>query len=311
MAPLDPPPEGTYATPAIAEAHLQRWAAAHGYATVRKRSKKDKRGQIRKISVICDKGGYSRAQKSLLTDATGKQDSPLKQEDHQASGQESRPRQSSKIGTRKTGCPFLIILKRTLEKQWAVKVVDANHNHEPSLDPSCHPAHRKLTEDEQKIVKSMSAHGSKPLEIFQAMKELNPHSHFTLNDIRHRITRLRRDATAIQASTASIAPHSSSSSLPSLAQMPPLVTLPQQSGQPVASDRSIPQKRSRGRTIGSKNKTAKYPHLPEPPSTQIQKAFPFTDQFNSSPSADEIAPSAFSNSADVLIKLEGDSGSEQ
>lgn len=60
MAPLDPPPEAIYDSPEVAEAHIQQWAEAHGYATVRKNHSKDKFSEVRKIWVICDKGGKIR-----------------------------------------------------------------------------------------------------------------------------------------------------------------------------------------------------------------------------------------------------------
>lgn len=54
MAPLDPPPEAVYDSIEAAEAHIQQWAEAHCYATVRKNSSKDKFKKIRKIWIACD-----------------------------------------------------------------------------------------------------------------------------------------------------------------------------------------------------------------------------------------------------------------
>jgi len=69
MAPLDPPPEAVYDSLKDAEAYVQQWAEAHGYATVRKTHSKDKFNEIRKIWVICDKGGKIRSIKALIPDA--------------------------------------------------------------------------------------------------------------------------------------------------------------------------------------------------------------------------------------------------
>jgi len=68
MAPFDPPPEAIYDSPETAEAHLQQWAEAHGYATVRSNHPKDKFDEIRKIKVICDKSGKIRSIKPLNGD---------------------------------------------------------------------------------------------------------------------------------------------------------------------------------------------------------------------------------------------------
>jgi len=163
MAPLDPPPEAIYESIEVAEAHIQQWAEAHGYATVRKTSVCDKRGEIRKIWVICDKGSKIRSIKPPVPATTDQQQG------------ETKPR---KAGSRKTGCEFTLTITRTSEIQWEVAIITATHNHEPSVNASTHPTHRKLTTNEENVVNAMIERTAKPRDILLALKQLNPYTHY-------------------------------------------------------------------------------------------------------------------------------------
>ncbi|KAN0082124.1 hypothetical protein V8E54_003422, partial [Elaphomyces granulatus] len=152
---LDPPPEAIYDSPEIAEAHIQQWAEAHGYATVRKNHSKDKFGEMRKIWVICDKGG------KIRRDRDGRDDDTRRR---------TMPKKTRKARSRKTGCEFQLAITRTPDREWAVEVLKDAHNHEPSDHPSAHPSHRKLTQDEENLLKSMADRAAKPRDIVLAMK---------------------------------------------------------------------------------------------------------------------------------------------
>src|SRR6266480_6645451 len=133
MAPLDPPPEAIFDSPETAEAHIQQWAEAHGYAIVRKNHSKDKYGEIRKIWVICDKGGKIRSIKALIPDAVNDpQPQGQEPQDNDAAIQETKPK-GRKSGSRKTGCEFMLTITRNSGHKWNVEILNSTHNHEPSL----------------------------------------------------------------------------------------------------------------------------------------------------------------------------------
>jgi hypothetical protein len=121
MVPLDPPPEAVYDSPEVAEAHIQQWAEAHGYATVRMNHSKDKFNEIRKIWVICDKGGKIRSIQSL-NNSHGLQHEDQDNGDNNA--QRRTKSKTRKARSRKTGCEFQLAITRTPERMWAVEVLN-------------------------------------------------------------------------------------------------------------------------------------------------------------------------------------------
>lgn len=202
MAPLDPPPEAIYDSPEVAEAHIQQWAEAHGYATVRKNHSKDKFGEMRKIWVICDKGGKIRRVEPLNSGGTQpQQDNEDRDGRDDDTQRRTKPKKTRKAGSRKTGCEFQLAITRTPDREWAVEVLKDAHNHEPSDHPSAHPSHRKLTQDEENLLKSMADRAAKPRDILLAMKQLNPHSHIKARDIRNQKAKLREEELGGRTST--------------------------------------------------------------------------------------------------------------
>src|SRR5712664_873838 len=142
MAPLDPPPEAVYDSLEVAEAHIQQWAEAHGYATVRKNHSKDKFGEMRKIWVMCDKGGKIRR-----IEPQPQQDNEDRDGEDDDTQRRTKPKKTRKAGSRKTRCEFQLAITRTPDREWAVEVLKDAHNHEPSDHPSAHPSHRKPMAD--------------------------------------------------------------------------------------------------------------------------------------------------------------------
>ena len=193
MAPLDPPPEDLYDSIEVAEANVQQWAEAHGYATVRKTSTKDAYSEMRKIWLICDKGGKIRSIRSLVP-ASGEQ----RQGDTRL---ETKPR---KAGSRKTGCQFELTITRIPEEQWKVAIISPTHNHEPSLNASAHPAHRKLTTKEENAVNAMIERLEKPREILFALQQADSHTHITARDIRNKKAKVRKEELAGRTATEAI-----------------------------------------------------------------------------------------------------------
>ena len=112
MAPLDPPPEAVYDSIEVAEAHIQQWAEAHGYATIRKNSFKDTYGEIRKIWIVCDKRGKIRSVKSFVPASASASVSDEQQQGHAKSQTKFK-----KAGSRKIECEFTLTITRNPEKQ--------------------------------------------------------------------------------------------------------------------------------------------------------------------------------------------------
>ena len=87
------------------------YASKEGYAITTKRSKKSKKGELRKVWMQCDKGSIFKAK------GFGKMET----------------------ATRRDEYPFMIIATRDNEiESWSLVIADATHNHPPSL-PGAHP----------------------------------------------------------------------------------------------------------------------------------------------------------------------------
>ena len=112
MAPFDPPPEAVYDSIEVAEAHIQQWAEAHGYATVRKNSFKNTYGEIRKIWIVCDKGDKIRSVKSFVSVSASASASDEQQQSHAKLQTKFRKAESRKIE-----CEFTFTIIRNSEKQ--------------------------------------------------------------------------------------------------------------------------------------------------------------------------------------------------
>jgi len=114
------------------------------------------------------------------------------------------PKKGRKAGSRKIGCEFRLTITRTTDNKWTVEVLNDTHNHDPSLQPSAHLSHRKLTQDEEKLLKSMADRATKPRYILLVMRQLNPDTHVTTSDIRNQKAKLRKEElgerTSIEAS---------------------------------------------------------------------------------------------------------------
>ena len=114
MATLKPPQVAVYDSSTIAEARVQQWAEAHGYATVRKNSACDKQGEVRKIWIICDKGGKVSSTKLLFPDTA------KFKECHNKLSKKAvvkRGQRSVEIRISKTGCEFMLTVTRNGENK--------------------------------------------------------------------------------------------------------------------------------------------------------------------------------------------------
>lgn len=110
------PPEFSHAFPTLDDVHvaINLFAASQGYAIVKKRTRKSKKGVLRKAVFQCDKSGSYKPQ-----------------------GPANRPTSS-----RMCKCPFQALT--TLEDDgWRFRVKNSSHNH-VATPPESHPVLRKL-----------------------------------------------------------------------------------------------------------------------------------------------------------------------
>jgi CRISPR/Cas system-associated exonuclease Cas4 (RecB family) len=139
---LAPPPEGIYESVEDALEALNTFAAAEGYAIVKRRSILSKRGVIRRVDLKCDKGGEVKPYVSTVP--------------------EERQRISS---SRLTNCPFSMSLY--LEKddqgktQWRTQLRDGSHNH-TATKAVAHPIHRQLSSSRRKEIENQCDAGIAP-----------------------------------------------------------------------------------------------------------------------------------------------------
>lgn len=83
----------------------------------------------------------------------------------------------------------------TLSNTWALKVLEASHNHEPSLDFTSHPAHRlaALDPSAHKTIQTLARSGLPPTQILTTLRYLNPEVPLISKDISNLTQRLRFD----------------------------------------------------------------------------------------------------------------------
>ena len=142
---LLPPLEGsTYNSLETLISSVNEHAASQGYAITTKRSKKDKKGGIRKVWMQCDQEGKFKRRR------IGKRET----------------------ATRRNECPFALTAQRDLEtEEWDFVVTDSHHNHPPTLAGS-HPTHRKIamTEEVKKTIGIQSRINSSAKQTLSAIR---------------------------------------------------------------------------------------------------------------------------------------------
>jgi hypothetical protein len=161
------PPQGFFESKLALYNSITAWSLTRGYAFTIHRSTREKNGKLTVI-YACDRGGKPRRVAENI---------------------------SKKTCTRKTDCPFSIIAKESAAG-WNLKHrLDRQswfHNHEPSQHPSAHPAHRQLSTDVQKQVKTLLDVGVQPKEIRTVVRQGG--SLAGRKDIYNHIAEARRDA---------------------------------------------------------------------------------------------------------------------
>ncbi len=140
---LQPPPPGVYpGLEALIEA-ANSHARSQGYAIIKRRSKKNKKGELKKVYLECDQGGRYHDQASRL----------------------GRTRDCS---SRLIECLFSAMAS-CKEGQWYLDIRHSTHNHEGSLIPTTHPVHHQLSESVQQSIASLSTAGARPKTIVSSI----------------------------------------------------------------------------------------------------------------------------------------------
>lgn len=143
MALLPPSSNSRYVSFEELRLAVNAHAASQGYAIVTKRSKKNKRGVLRKVWMFCDKSRV------------------FKSEGH------GRRETSS----RSTECPFELIASSVDDSNWSFEVTHAEHNHSATLS-GAHPVHRKIamTTEVQKTIQTQTLVNAAPKSILSAIR---------------------------------------------------------------------------------------------------------------------------------------------
>ncbi|PHH64075.1 hypothetical protein CDD81_5068 [Ophiocordyceps australis] len=104
--------------------------------------------------------------------------------------------------TAKKGCPFHIVIsssRATDFKKWQFRIVNGQHNHEPSPDASAHAVFRRRTPQQRNLIARLSKHhGLPPREIVNILRQVADGSQenpcFRPKDIYNDRQRARREA---------------------------------------------------------------------------------------------------------------------
>lgn len=149
---------------------IQLHARNQGYAVVKSRTKNDKKGELKTVWLICDRG-------RPLRESTG----------------------TKRIhGTsRRNDCPFEIVLRRSLDLGiWIIDLKNGTHNHTGSL-PVAHPSQRKILLDQHKdMIASAVKNKQMPAAIVAAIRAQDNEDSpsITRRDIANEKARIRREA---------------------------------------------------------------------------------------------------------------------
>jgi hypothetical protein len=133
-----PPLDRRYNTPEEAIEAINKLGLEHGYAVVKRRSKKTK-GQVprlKKVQLQCDRGG-------VYAPGASRQPEQALEQPEQALIADSAPSKKRKTHTLAVNCPFDVSLRLQIDDKWILTIANDTHNHEPS-PATTHVAHRKL-----------------------------------------------------------------------------------------------------------------------------------------------------------------------
>lgn len=163
------PPEAEYQSREELVTAINTWAAARGYAFITRKSTTKSSGR-KIVTYACDRSWQLRV------------------------SVEKEPKR--KTTTRGTGCPFSVLAKESLDKTtWYLQhrpdQRHSEHNHIPSPHPSAHPAHRRLDASGKATLSELVSAGISPRDIQTYLRQQNPTSLATRQDIYNRIAEVK------------------------------------------------------------------------------------------------------------------------
>ncbi|KAD4889091.1 hypothetical protein E3N88_21164 [Mikania micrantha] len=129
-------------------------AVDNGYIVVTARSKK-KGDVVKKVWLVCDRGGEHKAVATCR-----------------------------RSGSKKIGCPFKLVgVYNEKRLVWQLEVRNDEHNHEAAQHLEGHPFVRRLSQDEQKMVAQLTEQHMDPRNILSTIKKQNPDNVSVIRDI--------------------------------------------------------------------------------------------------------------------------------
>ncbi|CAG8702825.1 5351_t:CDS:2, partial [Ambispora leptoticha] len=157
------PSSATYESADELFKNVQSIANSQGYVLIKKRTRRDRYGNLKNMTLRCNRGGV-----------------------YNSSGKLQR-----QTSTRLIDCPFELYAAR-YENLWHAEIRNSNHSHDPSEDLSGHPMVRRLTKQQLDNVKEMTASGSRTREIISTIRQNNPSASVISKDIYNACERLRQ-----------------------------------------------------------------------------------------------------------------------
>ena len=165
------PPEADYASRDALVTAINTWASTRGYAFITRKSTTKSSGK-RVVTYACDRSWKP----PTSTDIERKR----------------------KTTTRGTSCPFSVLAKESLDKTtWSLRHRPgkdcSKHNHPPSQHPSAHPVHRQLDASGKASLSDLVSAGIAPKDIQTYLRQQDPRSLSTRQDIYNCIAKLKDD----------------------------------------------------------------------------------------------------------------------
>lgn len=165
------PSEAEYESRDALVTAINTWAATRGYAFITRKSTTKTSGR-KIVTYACDRSWQPRPS--------------------------SRKECKRKSTTRGTSCLFSVIAKESLDRTtWSLRhrpdAKFAKHNHPPSQHPSAHPVHRQLDASGKAAISDLVSAGIAPKDIQTYLRQQDPGSLATRQDIYNCISKLKDD----------------------------------------------------------------------------------------------------------------------
>jgi hypothetical protein len=164
-----PPPIGQFSSYDELLAHVRAFVLTQGYTVTIKRTRTGANGEVKNVTLHCDRSGTYRNSLNLTADL--------------------RRRQTA---SRLLDCPFELYGTRR-NGVWFLEVRNSEHNHEASEDMSGHPITRRLNTEQRELVQQMSTAGSRPREILSTIHQSYPSSMATSRTIYNTLHSIREE----------------------------------------------------------------------------------------------------------------------